>query len=60
LRVSAIDNGLWREIPEAVGQFVLTVDDLKRTDYEKFMCVVCYNNNYDTYANGTGDENTIR
>ena len=58
-------RGLWKEIKmtdPATDQnaFFHTVHELKRTDYERFMCVVCYNNNYTTYKNGSGDENAKR
>lgn len=58
-------RGLWKEIkmtdpatdPDA---FFHTVHELKRTDYERFMCIVCYNNKYNDYKNGSGDENAKR
>lgn len=42
----------WQEFEPATGNmFHATVGNFKHIDYEKFKCILCYNTNYDYYAN---------
>ena len=54
-------KGFWKEVAffdpaEDANAFVYTTTDLTRTDYEKFMCIVCCNNKYDEYKDATTEE----